>query len=81
VRGARHEVREGNRVLIEEPGRVIIKEDGRAIIRHNDADRFRWQAQDVRTERQGADTVLVFERPDGSRIYTVTDESGRLLRR
>jgi outer membrane protein OmpA-like peptidoglycan-associated protein len=81
VRGARHEVREGNRVLIEEPGRVIIKEDGRVIIRHNDADRFRWQAQDVRTERQGVDTVLVFERPDGSRIYTVTDESGRLLRR
>ena len=81
VRGARHEVREGNRVLIEEPGRVIIQEDGRAIIRHNDADRFRWQAQDVRTERRGADTVLVFERPDGSRIYTVTDESGRLLRR
>jgi OOP family OmpA-OmpF porin len=81
VRGARHEVREGNRVLIEEPGRVIIKEDGRVIIRHNDADRFRWQAQDVRTEQRGADTVLVFERPDGSRIYTVTDESGRLLRR
>ena len=81
VRGARHEVREGNRVLIEEPGRVIIQEGGRAIIRHNDADRFRWQAQDVRTERRGADTVLVFERPDGSRIYTVSDESGRLLRR
>jgi OmpA-OmpF porin, OOP family len=81
VRGARHEVREGNRILIEEPGRVIIQEGGRAIIRHNDADRFRWQAQDVRTERQGVDTVMVFERPDGSRIYTVTDESGRLLRR
>jgi hypothetical protein len=32
-------------------------------------------------ERRGADTVTVFERPDGSRIYTVTDESGRLLRR
>ena len=35
----------------------------------------------MRTEQRGADTVLVFERPDGSRIYTVTDESGRLLRR
>ena len=81
VRGARHQVREGNRVLIEEPGRVIITEGGRAIIRHNEADRFRWQAQDVRTERQGADTVTVFERPDGSRVYTVTDNSGRLLRR
>jgi OmpA-OmpF porin, OOP family len=81
VRGARREVREGNRVLIEEPGRVIVEEGGRAIIRHNDADRFRWQAQDVRIERRGADTVTVFERPDGSRIYSENDESGRLLRR
>jgi outer membrane protein OmpA-like peptidoglycan-associated protein len=81
VRGARREVREGNRVLIEEPGRVIVEEGGRAIIRHNDADRFRWQAQDVRIERRGADTVTVFERADGSRIYTENDESGRLLRR
>ena len=81
MRGARREVREGDRVLIEEPGRVIVEEGGRTIIRHNDADRFRWQAQDVRIERRGADTVTVFERPDGSRIYTVNDESGRLLRR
>ena len=81
VRGARHEVREGDRVLIEEPGRVIIQEGGHTIIRHNDADRFRWQAQDVRIEQRGAETVTVFERPDGSRIYTVNDESGRLLRR
>ena len=81
VRGARREVREGDRVLIEEPGRVIVEEGGRAIIRHNDADRFRWQAQDVRIERRGGDTVTVFERPDGSRIYSENDESGRLLRR
>jgi outer membrane protein OmpA-like peptidoglycan-associated protein len=81
VRGARREVREGNRVLIEEPGRVIVEEGGHVIIRHNDADRFRWQAQDVRIERRGADTVTVFERPDGSRVYTVNDEYGRLLHR
>ena len=81
VRGARREVREGDRVMIQEPGRVIIREGGRTIIRHSETDRFRWQARDVRVERRGADTVTVFERPDGSRIYTVTDESGRLLRR
>jgi outer membrane protein OmpA-like peptidoglycan-associated protein len=81
VRGARREVREGDRVMIQEPGRVIIREDGRTIIRHNEVDRFRWQARDVRVERRGADTVTVFARSDGSRIYTVTDESGRLLRR
>ena len=81
VRGARREVREGDRVMIQEPGRVIIREGGRTIIRHNEVDRFRWQARDVHIERRGADTVTVFARPDGSRIYAETDESGRLLRR
>jgi OmpA-OmpF porin, OOP family len=74
-------VREGDRLLIEEPGRVIIQEGGQTIIRHNDADRFRWQAQNVHIDRRGADTVTVFDRADGSRIYTESDESGRLLRR
>jgi outer membrane protein OmpA-like peptidoglycan-associated protein len=81
VRGARREVREGDRLLIEEPGRVIIQQGGQTIVRHNEADRFRWQAQDVRIERQGTDTITIFDRPDGSRIYTVNDEYGRLLHR
>jgi outer membrane protein OmpA-like peptidoglycan-associated protein len=81
VRGARREVREGDRLLIEEPGRVIIQQGGQTIVRHNEADRFRWQAQDVHIERRGTDTVTVFVRPDGSRIYTVNDEYGRLLHR
>ena len=81
VRGARQEVREGDRVMIQEPGRVIIRENGRTIIRHSEVDRFRWQARDVHVERRGADTVTVFARQDGSRIYSETDESGRLLRR
>ena len=67
--------------MIEEPGRVIIREGGRTIIRHNEIDRFRWQARDAHVERRGSDTVTVFVRPDGSRVFTVTDESGRLLRR
>src|SRR5215471_14152130 len=81
VRGARREVREGDRLLIEEPGRVIIQQGGQTIVRHNEADRFRWQAQDVHIERRGTDTITVFDRPDGSRIYTVNDEYGRLLHR
>jgi outer membrane protein OmpA-like peptidoglycan-associated protein len=81
VRGARREVREGDRLLIEEPGRVIIQQGGQTIVRHNEADRFRWQAQDVHFERRGTDTVTVFDRSDGSRIYTVNDEYGRLLHR
>jgi OmpA-OmpF porin, OOP family len=60
---------------------VIIQQGGQTIIRHNEDDRFRWQAQNVHIERRGSDMVTVFERPDGSRVYTVTDESGRLLRR
>jgi outer membrane protein OmpA-like peptidoglycan-associated protein len=81
VRGARHEIREGDRVLIQEPGRVIIREGGRTIIRHNEIDRFRWQARDAHVERRGSETVTVFVRSDGSRVFSVTDESGRLLRR
>ena len=35
----------------------------------------------MRVERQGANTVTVVERPDGTRIVTVTDANGRLVRR
>jgi outer membrane protein OmpA-like peptidoglycan-associated protein len=35
----------------------------------------------VRTERRGSETTTIVERPDGSRIITVTDDDGRLLRR
>lgn len=81
VRGARREIREGDRVMIQEPGRLIIREGGRTIIRHNEIDRFRWQARDAHVERRGSETVTVFVRSDGSRVFTVTDENGRLLRR
>ena len=81
LRAARREFREDDRVIIREPGRVIIREGGRTIIRHSEIDRFRWGARNVRFEQRGAETVTVFERPDNSRIYSVTDESGRLLRR
>jgi outer membrane protein OmpA-like peptidoglycan-associated protein len=81
VRGERREVRQGDRVVIEEPGRMIIREAGRAIIRHNEIDRFRAQSRDVRVERRGGDTVTVIERPDGTRIVSVVDEDGRLIRR
>jgi len=81
VRRERREVREGDRNIIQEAGRVIIQEAGRAIIRHNEIERFRADARDVRVERRGNETVTVVERPDGVRIVTVTDEYGRLVRR
>ncbi|HKS61377.1 MAG TPA: OmpA family protein [Xanthobacteraceae bacterium] len=81
MRGERREVREGDRTVIREPGRVIIQEGGRSIIRHDESERFRWTARDVRTERRGNETVTIVERPDGTRIVSVVDENGRLIRR
>ena len=81
VRGERRETVEGNRTFIREPDRTIIREEGRTIIRHSETDRFRVDAREVRSERQGVTTITTIERPDGSRIVTVVDDEGRLLRR
>lgn len=81
VRGRREERREGDVTIIREPGRTIIRDDDRAIIRRDETERFRDLGWQGRTERQGDENVTVFERPDGSRIITVTDEDGRLIRR
>jgi outer membrane protein OmpA-like peptidoglycan-associated protein len=81
LRGERRETRDGDRVTIREGDRTIVREGGRTIIRHNEVDRFRYGARDVRVERQGAETITVIERPDGARIVTVTDANGRLVRR
>jgi outer membrane protein OmpA-like peptidoglycan-associated protein len=80
-RDRRRETREGNRITIREPDRVIIREGDRTIIRHDEGDRFRRRARDVRTERRGDETRTIAMRPNGTAIITVTDESGRLLRR
>ena len=81
IRSERREVTEGGRTFIREPDRVIIREDGRAIIRHNEVDRFRFNARDVKSEQHGGETTTIIDRPDGTRIVTVTDAEGRLLRR
>lgn len=81
VRRERREERRGNQVFIREGDRTITREGGRFIIRHDEADRFRVNARDVRSERRGNEMVTIVERPDGSRIITVMDENGRLLRR
>jgi outer membrane protein OmpA-like peptidoglycan-associated protein len=81
LRGERHETREGDRTIIREPDRTIIREGGQTIIRHSEDDRFRYGAQDVRTERHGNNNVTVIVRPSGDRIVTTVDENGFLLRR
>jgi OmpA-OmpF porin, OOP family len=81
LRSERREVKEGNRTIIREPDRTIIREGNRTIIRHDEGDRFRLGARDVRVERAGNDTRTVIIRPGGERIVTVTDRNGFLLRR
>ncbi|MEZ5788069.1 MAG: hypothetical protein R3D62_16705 [Xanthobacteraceae bacterium] len=81
LRGERREINEGGRRIIREPDRTIIFEAGRPIIRHNEIDRFRYGARDVRMERRGDNNVTVVVRPNGDRIVTVVDDDGYLIRR
>jgi outer membrane protein OmpA-like peptidoglycan-associated protein len=82
MRTERHETQEGGRTVIREPDRVIVREnDGRFMIRHDEGERFRFNARDVRQERRGNDNVTTVVRADGARIVTVVDPNGRLLRR
>ena len=82
LQAERHQTVEGNRTIIREPDRVIIREgDGRFLIRHSEVERFRYNARDVRVERQGNNNVTIVVRPDGGRVVTVLDDNGRLVRR
>ena len=81
-RGERRETQQGGRTVITEPGRVIVRDPGgQAFIRHNEVDRFRYGARDIRTQTVGNETRTVVIRPDGSQIITVNDRDGQLLRR
>jgi OOP family OmpA-OmpF porin len=81
-RGQRRETQEGGRTVFTEPGRVIIRDpSGQSFIRHNEVDRFRYGARDIRTQQVGNETRTIVVRPDGSQIITVNDRSGQLLRR
>jgi outer membrane protein OmpA-like peptidoglycan-associated protein len=68
--------------VFTEPGRVIVVDpSGQSFIRHNEEDRFRYGARDIRQERVGNDTRTVVVRPDGTQIITINDRDGRMLRR
>jgi outer membrane protein OmpA-like peptidoglycan-associated protein len=81
LRNQRQQQQVGNRTIIREPGRTIIREGDRTIIRHNDADRFRRNARDVQVQQRGGNTLTTIVRPDGTRIVSVVDDNGRLIRR
>jgi len=81
-RGARQESDQGGRRVFTEPGRVIVVDpSGQSFIRHNEDERFRFGARDIRTEQVGADTRTIVIRPDGSEIITVVGRDGQMLRR
>jgi outer membrane protein OmpA-like peptidoglycan-associated protein len=81
-RSERREVQEGGRTVIFEPGRIIVRDPGgQEFVRHDEMERFRYGARDIRSERVGRDTRTIVVRPDGSEIITVTGPDGQLLRR
>ncbi len=81
-RGARRETQEGGRTVFTEPGRIIIRDPGgQSFIRHDEQDRFRFGARDIRTQQVGNETRTIVIRPDGSQIITVVGRDGQLLRR
>ena len=61
-------------MIIQDPG-------GQTFIRHNEVDRFRYGARDIRTQQVGNETRTIVIRPDGTQIITVNDREGQLLRR
>jgi OmpA-OmpF porin, OOP family len=81
-RGARRETEQGGRRVFTEPGRMIVVDpSGQSFIRHNEVDRFRFGARDIRTQTVGGETRTIVVRPDGSQIITVNGRDGQLMRR
>jgi outer membrane protein OmpA-like peptidoglycan-associated protein len=81
-RGQRRETQQGGRTVFTEPGRIIVRDPGgQSFIRHNEVDRFRYGARDIRTQQVGNETRTIVIRPDGTQIITVVGRDGQLLRR
>ncbi len=72
-----------NQVVLREPGnRTIVRQDNRVIIRSDKSLRFQKFSSSSRPFRKpDGTTETVFVRPDGSRLVTITDSSGRIVRR
>jgi outer membrane protein OmpA-like peptidoglycan-associated protein len=82
-RNERTQSQQNGRTVITEPGRVIVRDpSGRDFIRHNELDRFRFGARDIRTEpERNGETRTIVVRPDGTQIINVIGRDGQLLRR
>ena len=80
----RQRVEDGGRTIIEEPGnRTITQEKGGAArIRHDETERLRRTARDLRSEkRSDGGNVTIAVRPGGIEVFSEFDSSGRLMRR
>jgi len=73
----------GNNVVIKEAGnRTIVKQQNNFFIRNDDSARFQRYAPNAVSNRRGDGTTeTIYVRPDGVRIVSVVDGSGRVLRR
>jgi OmpA-OmpF porin, OOP family len=74
-------VPDGNPPAITGVDRKIVQEGGQQIIRHDPVNRFRISAKEVNVEHRDNITITIVLQPDGSRVVTEVDETGRLLRR
>jgi outer membrane protein OmpA-like peptidoglycan-associated protein len=73
---------DGRRVIVEPGNRTIVRQGDRIVIRHDEAERFKRVGRDVKSERRpDGHTETFYLRPDGMRIVSITDGSGRLVRR
>ena len=81
VRALRQETEVEGATIYREPGRTIIREEHRIFIRHDENERFRELGGNIQTERRGRNFLTTYDRPDGTQIVTLTDESGQMLRR
>jgi outer membrane protein OmpA-like peptidoglycan-associated protein len=78
----RVEERDGRTIIREGDNRVIIREGDREVIRHDEIERLRRGARDVDVVTgRGGDRTVTVVRPDGSRIITMEDADGNLMRR
>jgi outer membrane protein OmpA-like peptidoglycan-associated protein len=82
LRTERHQSVVGGNTVITEGNRVIVRQNnGAIIVRHDDVDRFRYGARDVRFERRGANNVTTVVLGNGARVVTELGPDGRILRR
>jgi outer membrane protein OmpA-like peptidoglycan-associated protein len=81
VQSSRRTIEQNGTTFYSEPGRVIVREGDGLYVRHDETERFREFGTDVRTEQHGDQTIQIVDRPDGSKIITITDTNGQLLKR